>query len=471
MNLGLRYDITDGLSNIDQTKNPNYILVRNAAIAGKFNTLAAPVGDVMNHFALDPRIDKTNIQPRIGLVYNIHGDATDVVRGGWGIYSDFGYINSNVLFAAADSGGSGFGNVFNVNTSSGIRKADGTLFTVNDPLSTIAGQNQAPAVPGQFPLFGSWVDPTLKQPRQYQSNVGWSRKLAGDSVVTVDFVDSLGRDLNTRPRVNQRIPGSLSNPRIISAAIGTALTPNSNANRPSLSVGTSHYDAAIFALRRRLSKGVDFTASYTLARATSTIGVGVDQLNTANIQDPNNPFDAPVQNGPTVDTDARHRIGLSAVFELPYGIRVSPVYLWRSALPVALVDGRDLNLDGDATEIPSRAFAVATFDPSQSLTSNRQITFVDIGACTTVNCGRGLAQQQMNVRFEKVFSLAGRATVAAFADIFNLFNAINPSGFKTRAIVPSTGLADPTLLQPTSFSGDFRRPEQRVGQIGFRFAF
>jgi hypothetical protein len=38
-------------------------------------------------------------------------------------------------------------------------------------------------------------------------------------------------------------------------------------------------------------------------------------------------------------------------------------------------------------------------------------------------------------------------------------------------VVPSTGAADTTLLQPTSFSGDFRRPEQRVGQIGVRFSF
>ena len=469
LNLGLRYDLTSGLSNLDQSKNPNYVLVRNAAIAGKFNNLAAPVAEVMNHFALDPQIDKTNIQPRIGLVYNVKGDGKDIVRGGWGIYSDFGYTNSNVLFAAADSSGQGFGNTFSVGpVASGIKKADGTFFTINDPLSTIASQNQAaPLGPGSFPLFGQWVDPTLKQPRQYQSNLGWSHELSEDTVLSVDFVDSLGRDLNMRPRVNQRIPGSLSNPRIISNAIGTNLNPNTNSNRPALSVGKSNYDAAIFAVRRRLSHGVDFTASYTLARAKSTIGVGVDQLNTANIQDPNNPFDAPVQNGPTVDTDARHRIGISAVFVLPYGIQVAPVYFWRSALPVALTDGRDLNLDGDATEIPvSGAYAVDTFNADTGVT-----TFKSIGACETVNCGRGMAQQQMNIRAEKMFHLAGRANVSAIFDVFNLFNTINPSGFNTRVVVPSTGAPDPNLLQPASYSGDFRRPEQRVGQIGFRFSF
>jgi hypothetical protein len=27
------------------------------------------------------------------------------------------------------------------------------------------------------------------------------------------------------------------------------------------------------------------------------------------------------------------------------------------------------------------------------------------------------------------------------------------------------------LLQPDSFAGDVQRPEQRVGQLGFRFSF
>jgi hypothetical protein len=475
VNVGLRYDLTSGLSNLDQSKNPNYVLVRNAAIAGRFNNLAPPVRDVMNDFANDPQMDKTNIQPRIGAVLDVNGNGKDIVRGGWGMYSDFGYTNSNVLFAAADASGTTYGTVFNVGpVPSGICTvpvpAGGTcssasLFRVGQSLDLIRSQNQAVG----NPPFGQWVDPLLKQPRQYQTNAGWSHELTPDTVISADVVYALGRDLNMRPRVNQRIPGSLSNPRIISNAIGTNLNPNTNTNRPALSVGKSEYDALIVGLRRRFSKGVAFTAGYTLARSLSNIGVGVDQLNTANIQDPSNPFDAPVQFGPTVDTDARHRINLSAQLQLPGGFLISPVYLWRSALPVATVDGRDLNLDGDATEIPTRAFAVDTFNPDAPLL--HQITYKDIGACETVNCGRGMWQQQMNVRFSKLFALGGRAHVEAIGEVFNLFNSINPSGFRPRAVVPSSGAADATFLQPTSFSGDFRRPEQRVGQIGLRFTF
>jgi hypothetical protein len=283
-------------------------------------------------------------------------------------------------------------------------------------------------------------------------------------VVTVDYVNSLGRDLNTRPRVNQRILGTLT--RRISALLPRPLAPDTNGNRPAVSRGESTYDALILSARRRLSNGIDYTASYTLARAKSTIGSSVDQLNAANIQNPDDPFDAPVQNGPASDTDQRHALSLSATFEFGWGIRFSPIYLFRSALPVILLDGRDLNLDGDATEIPAKAYAVDTFNADTGVT-----TFKEIGNCETVNCGRGMAQHQLNVRFSKYFVLGGRARVEAIAEVFNLFNSVNPSGFRARVTVPTTGLPDATLLQPTTYSGDFRRPEQRVGQFGVRFTF
>jgi len=470
VNLGLRYDIVSGL-NFDESLNPNYVLVRNAAIAGKFNSLPAPVASLMNDFASEPRLDKNNIQPRIGAVLDVKGDGKDIVRGGWGVYTDFGYTNSNVLFAAADSSGQGFGPTFNVNDQAGIKNPNGTFFTVGQPLSNIASQNQAaPLGPGQFPLFGQFVDPLLQMPYQMQTNFGWSHEITSDTVLSADYVNSLGRDLNFRPRVNQRITGTTI--RRISAAIGTPLNPNATGTRPAASLGQSTYNALILAARRRLSKGVDFTASYTLSKGISNIGNASDELNTANIQDPNNPFDDPRQFGPNRTTDARHRISLTGVFEIKGGFRVAPIYFFRSALPVDLIDGRDLNLDGDSTEIPSRAFRVASVDRATGVA-----TVEDFGACVTVNCGRGWAQQQLNVRIEKLFRITGRANVQVIGEVFNLFNSLNPSnptGVNRRVTIPTgarAGQADATLLQPTTFSGDFQRPEQRVGQIGLRFSF
>src|SRR4029077_13281432 len=129
----------------------------------------------------------------------------------------------------------------------------------------------------------------------------------------------------------------------------------------------------------------------------------------------------PRQLGPNLTTDARHLISVSATFLFKYGIRVAPIYLFRSALPVNLIDGRDLNLDGDAVDIPTKAYAVDSFDPNASTNVggvSTQTTFKELGTCETVNCGRGMSQTQTNLRISKLFNLGGHARVEAIGEIF-----------------------------------------------------
>jgi hypothetical protein len=460
LNLGVRYDVMTGYQ-FDESQNPNWAAVQAAGAAGLLKNIKG-----LENFGLSQKEDYNNIQPRIGGVLDARGNGKDIIRFGTGVYTDVGYTNANVLFAAADASPEGFGQVFNVGpVTTGIKNPDGTFYVAGQPIANIASQNQIKA--GTKNVFAiGWPDPRLQAPYQIQSNAGWSHEISSDMVVSADYVNSLGRDLNTRPRLNQRIPGSLSNPRRVSTLIPGGLPTNTNTSRPALSQGSSRYDALITSLRRRLSKGVDFTASYTLQRGISNIGAAADELNASNVQDPNNPFDDPRQTGPNSSTDARHLVNLSATIQLKGGFRVAPIFSFRSALPVILVDGRDLNLDGDAFDIPTTAFALDSYDPSKNTWTTKTL-----GTCETVNCGRGTFQTTTNVRVSKVFHFGGRSNVEAIGEIFNLFNAINPSGFRARVNIPTTGAADPALLQPTTFSGDFRRPEQRIGQLGLRFSF
>src|SRR5439155_5484980 len=99
----------------------------------------------LNRFAESPQADRNNIQPRLGAVYDLRGNGKDVVRGGWGIYTDFGYVNSNVLASAFDAGLSTYGAVFSATLPGGRYDSDGNgvvnaadnFFQVGQPLTLL----------------------------------------------------------------------------------------------------------------------------------------------------------------------------------------------------------------------------------------------------------------------------------------------------------------------------------------------
>ncbi|MGE5813466.1 MAG: TonB-dependent receptor, partial [Acidobacteriota bacterium] len=380
LNLGLRYDLVTG-TQIDQTLNENFQKMQTAGAAGRFVDVIG-----WENFGKSPKEDYNNIQPRVGGVFDIRGDGRDVVRAGWGIYTDFGYTNSNGLFAAADSSGSGFGPVFRATDTNGLRNPDGSLYVAGQPLSNLAAQNEVE--PG-FPVFGQFIDPRLEQPETTQTSLGWSHELSATTVVSADYVHIDGRKLNLRPRLNVLMPDGTRR----FADVG--LNPNSAATRAAISRGKSKYDALILAVRRRLSGGLDFSGSYALSRALSTVGTASDELDARYVQDAFNPFDDPRMMGPTRRTDARHRLTLSATAQLPWDIRVAPIFLFRSALPVYVSEGLDLNQDGELNDLPERAYAFTGFD------ADGNATFKDIGLCKTINCGRGAPFSQMNLRVSK----------------------------------------------------------------------
>ena len=119
--------------------------------------------------------------------------------------------------------------MFNVDNQSGIRNPDGSFYQAGQPLTNIAGQNQAD--PNAVPLFGQWTDPRLQMPYTRQTSFGWSHELMRSTVFTADFVRADGRDLNVRPRINTGIVnGGASYPRRLSFL---GLNPNAIGTRRS----------------------------------------------------------------------------------------------------------------------------------------------------------------------------------------------------------------------------------------------
>ena len=182
------------------------------------------------------------------------------------------------------------------------------------------------------------------------------------------------------------------------------------------------------------------------------------------IQDVTDPFDA-VQMGPSTRTDARHRITVSAIVDAPWGIRVSPIFMYRSALPTHSFEGLDLNADANVNDKTASAYRFT------GLNDNGSASFDESGPCETVNCSRRAGYSQVNLRVSRGFSLGGSVRIEAIGEVFNLFNAKNPSFLLTQRRMLGPGVPNPGFMQPNAYAGDVGQPEQRVGQVGFRVTF
>jgi Carboxypeptidase regulatory-like domain/TonB dependent receptor len=456
LNLGFRYDALTGMA-IDQSLNPNFVILDKA---GKAGALAGIAG--FEDFGKSPKEDKNNFQPRAGFAYDVRGNGKDVIRGGWGRYYDFGYTNANILFAAVNATGVGAGTVFSVNNSGGIKNPDGSFFKVSDPISNIQSLNEAG---GALPLNSHIASPRIKQPFADQTSFGWSHQLDAATAIDIDYVHSDGKDLGWRPALNQR-DGNPTGPRHYSTLLAAYGTFSPASFTIDISNGKSRYDGINFGVRRRMQHRVGFTAWYSLSQAKGTTGGGADELSTGNIINHLDPF-SDKQFGPSGRTDARHRSTVTATVEAPLGIMIAPIFRFRSALPIALTEGVDLNQNGANTDLPLKAYAYGGLD------ANHNPIVKEIGACETINCGRGAALSTVSLRVSKSFKLFGSARVDAIGEVFNLFNALNPGGFIGRRTLGTitSPTPNPDFLRPTVYAGDFQQPEQRIGQIGFRFSF
>jgi hypothetical protein len=153
------------------------------------------------------------------------------------------------------------------------------------------------------------------------------------------------------------------------------------------------------------------------------------------------PF-GPGEWGPT-SNDERHRLVATGVFDLAYGIQLSPVFQTASARPYNLTAGSDLNADGNNND--------RYIDPST-------------GKQVSINAGRGDATYVFDMRATKFVSLGSNdRKVGLFAEFFNLFNTANFGGSYTG------NARSATFRQPTGFIPGIGYPRQV--QLGMRFLF
>ena len=464
----------------------------------------------------------TEFQPRIGFAWDPFGDAKTVIRGGYGIFYDQIFQNLS-LFSAVQSQPEIF------QTALSLSASQLATFVYSGPASL-------PTVPAfnfgvlQQGAVGRINDPDAKEPYIQKFSIGFQRELTSNLSISSDFVHTLGlqepRFLNINPLISQVCNAAFggnstvrpecprgTSTRLLDAsfiAAGFPMVQPTGTTTPQQQVARieqinmfatnnrSLFDSWTTTLKYRTGKMI-MNASYVLASNRSWGGQPVASYSGNGIAvTPETQF-LPQEFGPT-RLDERHRIVVSGVFSLPWGMQVAPVAQYASARPFSPTAGIDL--DGDGLTTVDRL--CAGVDPVAVYTAVRNRP-AGVTPATVVlgmnprNCVQADVNSQrtgimvdplgniigegngrffnVDVRVSKLWKLGERIGLSTYVDAYNIFNTENLAFAQRLAISPATAASTsplPGFLAPFALFGPGFGPP--VGkpftlQFGGRFTF
>ncbi|MGH9163267.1 MAG: TonB-dependent receptor domain-containing protein [Vicinamibacteraceae bacterium] len=447
LNLGVRWDYESPLTEAGNQQNRGF----DHAAANPFEAPGTALQggllftDENNRFPY--RLDRNNVQPRIGATYQ-WTDRT-VLRGGYGL----SYLPTF---------DTGFNNGYSVSTPL-VASVDGGITPsarLDDPypngLDRPVGNSE-----GLATLVGrgfSYGNPDRVIPRVHQFSFGVQHELPGRLVLDVSYVGSRTRELPVAKGINEVSAAALemgdalldpvANPfegLLPGTELDEATVPRQQLLRPfpqftgiteeKRSIGVSDYDALQLRLEKRLSRGLQFLVSYTFSKSMEEVGY-------LNAQDDWGDLARVV-----TERDAPHRLQVSATYQLPFfagqggmreallgGWQVNAIVVAQSGLAVDAPDnavwtGVDPRLDNPSRD---RWFNTCT----ESLEGAREnCASVDEPVVWQVQAPftlRALSTRLSQIRTSrpalvdfsvfKTFALGPRLRLQVRAEAFNLFN-------------------------------------------------
>jgi hypothetical protein len=432
LNVGLRYDLWQGFD-LDQSTNPIWQHLNTQSAVNN-----AWTGDFRGSSGLED--DTDNWGPRLGFTYDLFENKRTMIRGGWGKYYDFPYTNATILFPTA-AVQSDFGATYLHANSAGIRNADGSLYRIGQPLPA----NQLGAI--SRPVPNEVASPNIQAPESTQLSLGVSSELTNTVGVTLDLVRIQYRNIPFRFRANPIVTGT------------TRLFPQFGNFRVWTGDGEADYEGVNLGVRARAGQQLELQGFYTLSEATGNVLAGADEFRLTNANHQPDRSAVPDQSvnpadpgcdacfGP-LDTDARHRLTLSALYRAPFAINLASILRYRSGLPFTQFSGVDLNGDGFAMDLPS--------------------------GVSHVNSERGDDFTQLDLRVSRDFSFSA-VGVELLAEVFNVLNADNAARYRgarwTGRNAAGELVPNPAFGTPAAFSGDPLQGEQRLIQLGVRIKY
>jgi hypothetical protein len=240
----------------------------------------------------------TNISPRTGVVWDIFGNGSTLVRGGYGLY-------------------------FNTNNHQNL------IVTVTNPPATPRPVIVNPTFPvPDFNRAGAIsirpVQYDLDNPRVHVYNANVQREIRGRTAVMIGYAGSRGLHLLRSGDVNTARPVIQPDGTVLIPA-GTP-RPNTAFSTIELksSDGDSWYNAFIIDVRRRLHEGVSVQSSYTLSKSEDTTQASTFFSDATNGTTSAMPEYIPDYNKGPSDFDTRHNWVMSFTWDLPFAKDASP---------------------------------------------------------------------------------------------------------------------------------------------------
>ncbi len=413
VNMGLRYDLDPTLRINDFYE----AALRDPSLSG----LSAFVSG-------DRGTDTNNLQPRIGATFDVRGDGTLVLRGGWGMY-----VARNRPWFQVRS--------MNQLGSSAVRVENSTQLSLYpDVAAILAG--------GAVKQLGTVIPDDFVQSYALNTTVGAGWQLGRTLSVDMDYIHSYGAHQygTTDRNLPSTGPITAANPRPFPQFGQVAMLENFT---------KSWYDALETQLRTWIGSRGNLQVSYTLSR---TYLDGVDFfLNQRGTQR------TPQERGYS-PSDQRHNLTAAASVALPAQVEISGILKLISGSPMTVEAGRDL--DGDRSPTGDRPdglpITVGRGDAREALRLIDAFRASLSPALPPVD-PRLLEldpYRTLDLRVTKTFSIGAGRTIEILLEAFNITNHVNYFS---------------TVVNRSMNSADFLRRtgarDARQLQWGARFSF
>jgi hypothetical protein len=409
----------------------------------------------------NPYQTSQNLQPRVGVVWNPAGDGRTAVRGAYAVMVD--QPVTNVVSP----------------TSANPPLAVPLTFAGNIRLDNAAATALASGLAPQS------VDPNFQSGRMQTWNVNVERQIGSSFGVMAGYFGSKGDRLRIARNVNQPVNGVRPYPTL--SGTSSILAGGALGNITEIdSLGWSNYKGLWLTANERPMKGLQFNASYTLAKSTDTNSLSNGIIV---VQDSNNIAGS---EGPS-DFDVRHRFVVNAIYELPFkgnrgveGWQIGIITQAQTGGPVHIVTGINTfngvintlrpDLIGDPSIIgsPGQWFNNTVCDPriaagAGSCTSSSVFAlpvspggvfhFGNLGRNAVYGPGFG----DTDISLIKNLALAGKTRLQFRVEAFNIFNQANLGLPGRVATVGSTSFGVITNTRfPTGDSGSARQVQLAI---------